>query len=352
MAIYIDANYLWSWRTFTEIDRLAVSIVSAQLGQEIFVASVAAREGEESFRRSLEDSLRGLERARSAVERLFGEPAELGLEPWPDVDGAVRTWRRRLAEMASILPLHDRDAHAALDREITGTPPAKPRETGKPGRGGRDAAIWLTILRHHTAGAQEGHFLTKDGDFSNRRGELHPDLGAEFGRGTPPLRLYTSVSAFVGRLGTPVHGREVTLDELHERARPALEDGLRDSREVPLAVWDELKPELRYRTKITLMNPVEIHDQRRYEQGEHAVVIVNARWHLSTQNAFQERDTAAPEEWRVIHGIDVTADVQVFLEERHGHPEGAQFISAQARSEAGMSIGADGSVEWWETATP
>jgi hypothetical protein len=41
MAIYLDANVIWSWKAFTEPERLAVTILADQLGQEVFVPSIA-----------------------------------------------------------------------------------------------------------------------------------------------------------------------------------------------------------------------------------------------------------------------------------------------------------------------
>lgn len=345
MAIYLDANVLWSWRTFTEVERLAVSIVARQLGQGVFVPSIAAREAEEDYRRSLENALADVEQARTTVERRFDMEVELLLEPWPDVDGKVETWRRRLSELATILPLHDEDAHAALDREITGTPPARSREPHKPGRGGRDAAIWLTIARHHAASAEEGHFLTKDrGDFSDGDDQLHPSLRADLGVTSHQMRLYPSVTTFLARLGTTMAGREITLEELAHRAGPAVKEGLKTSLEIPLAVWDELKPELRYSTEILAARPVEVLEQRRYVQGDDAVVVVNARWELTVDCCYQERDTTTPQLWTAIQQIDVTGNAQVFLEEHNGELRHAQLIGAQITSDTSIVLHADGSV--------
>ena len=42
MAIYLDANILYSWSTFAELDRVALTIVAQQNQQLIFVPRVAA----------------------------------------------------------------------------------------------------------------------------------------------------------------------------------------------------------------------------------------------------------------------------------------------------------------------
>jgi hypothetical protein len=51
MAIYVDANILWRWRTSCEADCLAISIVDRQTEQQILVAQLAAEEAEAHVRR-------------------------------------------------------------------------------------------------------------------------------------------------------------------------------------------------------------------------------------------------------------------------------------------------------------
>jgi hypothetical protein len=344
MAIYLDANVLWSWRSFAEPERLALSIVARQLGQEVFVPSIAAREAEENYRRSLEEALEKVDKAWSTVQRLFETEAEFYVDPWPQVDETVETWRRRLEELTTILPLHDEDAHAAFDREITGTPPAKSRERGKPGRGGRDAAIWLTVARHHAGLAEGGHFVSKDGDMADTKDRLHARLRQDIAAAPNEVQLYATIEALLTRLGKAVKGREVTIEELSGLASGALAHGLRESLEVPHAVWDTLRPELRYSTVVSDARAVEILQQDRYEQGHEAVIAINARWELDVECCYQRRDAAAPELWDAVQQIPVAANVQVFLEERNTILQEGQLIGAQVTSETGLFFMTDGSV--------
>lgn len=345
MAIYLDANVLQSWRTFTEAGRLALSIVAYQLGQSIFVPSIAMREAEERYRRELETTVDRFEKAQSEVERRFYEQdASVHVEPWPDIESMIETWRRRLEELAVVLPLHDDDAHAAFDREITGISPAKPREQGKPGRGGRDAAIWLTIARHHLAASEEGHLLSRDRDFTNHDG-LRPQLLADIEAASHPIQIYTDVNAFLARLGTTAAGREITLGELDKFAATTVAKELSDSSEIFRGVWDELKPELRYTAQVESVCPVAVLDQRRYEQGDTAVLVVNAQWGLSVRCGFQCRDTTAPRVWSMVQeAVDGRADVQVFLDERSGALRQAQLIAAQVTSDTTLHLRTDGSI--------
>jgi hypothetical protein len=344
MAIYLDANVLWSWRTFTEVERLAVTIVARQLGQSVFVPSIVAREAEEDHRRSLETALDAMEQAQTTVERLFATEVHLEADPRPSIDDGVETWRRRLEEFATILPLHDEDAHAAFDREITGTPPAKRRDPGKAGRGGRDAAIWLTVARHHSTTGQQGHFLSKDGDMEGADGQIHSRMREDIRGNSEEMRLYRDVGTFLSGLGTPTEGVAVTLADLDELASTAVSRWLRHSREVPNAVWDVLEPDLRYSTIVTEAHAVNIMKQVRYVQDEDSVIVINARWDLIVECCRQGRDTMTPELWGTVQQIPVVANVQVFLEERDGRLHEAQAIGAQVSSETGISLTQDGSL--------
>jgi hypothetical protein len=60
-------------------------------------------------------------------------------------------------------------------------------------------------------------------------------------------------------------------------------------------------------------------DQRRYEQGDTAVVVVNAQRDISVKCGYRQRDTTDPRRWSVVQDVvDISANVQVFLEERNG----------------------------------
>jgi hypothetical protein len=342
MAIYLDSNVLWSWRTFTEVERLAVSIVARQLGQSVFVPSIVAREAEEDHRRALEKSLDVMEQAQSTIERLFATEVHPEAEPWPDVDDAVETWRRRLEEFATILPLYDEDAHAAFDREITGTPPAKPRDPGKAGRGGRDAAIWLTVARHHSTSGEDGHLLSKDRDMRGPDGEIHSRMREDIEGSSQEMRLYRDVETFLSLLGTPTEGVAVTIADLDELASTAVSQWLAHSREVPNAVWNVLDPDLRYSTIVTEAHAVNITKQVRYVQEGDSVIVINARWDLVVECCRQGLDTTTPDLWDTVQRIPVVTNVQSFLEEREGRLHEAQAIGAQVSSETGLSLTEDG----------
>lgn len=342
VGIYLDANVLWPWRTLTEPDRLALSIVAHQLAQTVFVPWVVAREAEEDYRRTLQAALDSLEEGEREVEALFGAEVHVHVEPWPDIDGVVATWRRRLEEFATILPLHPDDAITAFEREIVGAPPAKQRETHKPGRGGRDAAIWLTVARHHSESSEEGHLLSADGDMSDSRNQLHPSMGVDI-HASHGLHVYKNINAFLARLGESTAGRFATLEDLAELDGRSIGEWLNDSVEIPKAVWTDLQPNVEYSSNVTEARPIEILSQERYARGDDAVIVVNARWELDVECCYRERGTKDPV-WRAIQGVETIAEIQMFIEERDAVLRRPQVIGAQVSSEESLFFRPDGSV--------
>lgn len=342
MSIYLDANVLWPWLTLKEPDRLALSIVAHQLEQRIFIPWVVVREAEEDYRRTLQASLDALDKSEREVEALFGTEVDVHVEPWPDVDDALATWRRRLEEFATILPLHPDDAIAAFEREIVGTAPAKRREAHKPGRGGRDVAIWLTVARHHSEGNEEGHLLSADGDISDSRNQLHQGMGDDI-PAAHGLHVYKNINAFLARLGESTAGRFATLEDLAGLDSRSIGAWLNSSIEIPKAVWMDLQPHLEYSSIVADARPIEILSQDRYARGDDAVIVVNARWELNVECCYRERGTKEPI-WTAIQGVEPIAEIQMFIEERNAVLGRPQVIGAQVSSEQSLFFGADGSV--------
>lgn len=344
MAIYLDANVLWSWHSFTEAERLAVSIVGHQLGQDVVIPWIAVTEAEAELQRRITEALESIEKAHSDIERLTESDVDLLLEPYPDTDARMETWRRRLEEFATVLPLADADARLAISREIEGRRPARPRQKGKHGAGARDAAVWLSLLRDHVDRDEPGHLLSGDQKaFADGHQRLHPDLVAEIqGRGGQSVDFYADVPEFVQKLGKEGASREVDFEKLDQIAGLTVAEGLKGSLEVPRAVWSELDADTRYQTKVTASHPVEILSQRRYVEGHDAVIALNVRWELTIDALWQDRSTDNPDTWSVIDAIDVTGEIQLFLEERAGELRSAQFLGAQISSNKSIFFGRDG----------
>jgi PIN domain len=329
MAIYLDANILWSWRSFNEVDRLALSIVAHQTGQAVRLPEIAAREAEEHYRRSL---LEAVERHESAAQDLatkFDQEIDVLLEPTPWVPDAVETWRQRLEQVAEVVPTDPADAVAALDREIVGRPPTKPRQKGKPGSGARDAAIWLTVLRDHRSRGEPSVFVTANKQDFATEGTWKADLATEVAELEHPLTLHLSLEALVETLGKPSAGPDPTLDELRRLVEPTLTTVFDDRQDLVSAYWGRLEPDWRYRSRVTAARPIAVRRTRRYERDADSVTLVDADWELDVTPCFQDIETDDPEQWSCLQGpVDVMGRIQAFVTERVGAAQPAQVIGA------------------------
>jgi hypothetical protein len=344
VAIYLDANILWSWRTFEEVNRLALSIVAHQIGQQVFVPEVAAREAEETYRRSLQTAIARYDTAMHELRRKFDEDFAAVLEPQPCVPAAVDGWKTRLAELADVIPTEPVDAVEALEREIVGRAPAKARAKEQPGAGARDAAIWLTVLRHHREMDEPGAFITKNSEDFAKDGELKPALRAELEGYEQPLTVYLSLERFIESLGQPTDGPEIGLEELRQLAEPTLKDTLEHRPDVSAAYWNRLEPHLRYATRLKTAQPIRIRAQHRYEREGEAVSLVDAEWELLVEPCFQDVDTETPETWTCLEGsLEVTARIQLFVPERDAR-ERAELITGRWSSRTSLFMRESGEV--------
>lgn len=341
MAIYIDANVLWNLRTFSEPQRLGLSIVADQIGQRILIPQVAAWEATAHYRRSLHEATERHEAAVSDLGRAFQVKYQVDIDPVPNVERAVANWERRLGQFADVLPLIETDAVAALRREIEGLPPASRRKNGAKGKGARDAAIWLAAVRHCREANEEAHFVTEDSDFGCD-GQLHPDLQSEIGDLSHSFNLYTSVNSFVTRLGKAEQA-EVDLEELTSIFEVAIADAIRESPEPPRAMWHRLNPAHRYRTALNRAEIKSIRDARRYTGGECDITVVDAELKLNIDAMWQSDATDRPELWSVIDNLPADGPAQIYL--ANGS---AQLISEQFHYWAHIDLHDDGTLSIWD----
>jgi hypothetical protein len=337
---------LWPWLSFTEPERLAVSIVAHQLKQNVLVPAIAVFEAEEELRRRIEQEIAKLDSAQQGLERVLGEDVDIIPEPSPDADTHIEKWRMRLEEFATVLPLSSEDADLALRREIEGRRPARPREKGKHGAGGRDTAVWLTIIRDHLAREEPGHLVSGDQKaFAGAQGQLHPALSMEVREGGGcTIDYYNEVAQLVKTLGQTAPSRSIDAATLPQLAGRTIATALRDSMEVPRAIWSDLHPTLRYRTEVTSAEALAVLSQRRYLQGDDGVLALNTHWEVAVDALWQSRDTDSPQTWSVIDKIELSGEVQLLIEEREGELGAAEMIGAQFSSPRTLSLEPDGSV--------
>lgn len=339
IAIYLDANILWPMRTFEEVDRLVLSIVAFQLGQDVLVPGIAACEAGATYRRSLKAALDRHESGLRDLRRKFDIAFVGNLEPQPWIPDAMDAWERRLAGFATVIPTERADALEALEREIAGLAPTKARVPQKRGEGARDAAIWLTIVRHHRAADESGSFITTNSDDFATGPALRHELATELDDCAHPLTLYLSVEQFVKTIGEPAYGPTIGLPELRTLAAPMLKDALKHRADVAYAYWDELEPDLKYATDVKSAEPVQIRAQRRYEREAEAVILMDADWKLKVVACFQDAGTETPDKWSSLAGpIEMTARIQLFIPERDGAKDRAQLITGRWSSRSTLFV--------------
>lgn len=329
MAVYLDTNQLHGWSTFTELNRLAISIVAAQLGQPLVLPQIVAEEAEAQFERWLQATLHRYEQAEADLTKLFES-----VEPGPDSSRRLDQWRAQRDEVFEIASLRAEDAVEGLRREMRGAPPAKPRQPDKPGAGARDVALWLSLVRDHRARGEESHFITANHKDFLRGGDLKPALGADLDK-APPLRIYPSTDAFVAQLGEATDDHPVELSRLQDQAASAVREGLTDSNAVAEAVFSD-SGELRILSEIVGCEPRQIGRTRRDGVG---VTLVTAQWDIEARCSYQQR--TGGDTWYGAPQVHLRGPVQVYLRDGDREAPG-QFIAARLQSTTTVHVMDDG----------
>lgn len=336
VAIYLDANVLFSWPTLTELERVALSSVASQLQQDVVIPSLVVEEAEAHRRHALDAVVANYERAVGAVEKAF--PTEyVHVEPYPDVDEAMDRWHRVLNQFAVVVETEGGHALEGLRREIAGAPPAKSREPSqadeqrkakrKAGAGGRDAAIWMTVADDVRRRAEPAHLITNDGQFGDGDA-LRAGLVAEVA--PAQVTLHASVSAFVSQFGREAVAT-LSLEELEQRAGDAVKVAVEGSAEVGLAIWDGAAMPDRQKVRVVSASAVSIAEIKSYEAtGDDApFFIADTVWELQLDLLYKnDRDQLEENNWYVLEGCDVRTAVQLFLQSDRAEVVGVQVEDA------------------------
>jgi hypothetical protein len=197
MTIYIDTNVLPRSGTLGAPHIAALQAVAKARGLEIVLPSLAL---EESVSARSRDALQAFEALASAHKRA-SRFAEVVLTYIPSAEDAAVEWRQALVATFRIADLPPHSALEALQREVHRKPPARR------GVGGRDAAIWLTVVNEHLKSKGAGYFVSENtDDFADPadRNELHPELTAELPPEAEPLYFHPSIDTLMEALATPL----------------------------------------------------------------------------------------------------------------------------------------------------
>jgi hypothetical protein len=342
VALYLDTNVIFGWRSFGELDRLALAIAADQIGQSIIVPELVVVEGAAHYRRELEAAIEEFDRAESHLTELFGLEY-VHTEPQPDPDWPMAKWRERLEEMCEVIPAHPSDAALALEREIHGYPPARERVPKKPGTGARDVAIWLGILRDHRERGEMGYFLTKntkdflDGDC------LKPRLLKDLTGLDHPLEVRLGIAGLLDGLGTSAHDVEVEPEAVTRDGFTAIQHGLADTLIVPRAAFDSITAH-RFRTAVTSGEALKVLRAQRFARGEESILMVDAEWSLKADCLFQDMPAEDEGMWGALREVGLTGRVQVYIPEGEDSPVAGQLIAAQLTADRTASFMSDGSL--------
>jgi hypothetical protein len=207
------------------------------VGVAMLISDIVLQESLNLRRDNYQSASAGFLKYFREVERFFS-PQPLYL---PSADEICRDWEDELRDVFEILPVHGEDAAEALDREARRIRPARE------GRGGRDSAIWLTVLRH-VPSYDVFHFVsrnTKDFSSGDDSKVLHPDLEAEVSDIDGELRYHVGVDPFLEGLGTPTDAPLLDVADLAERLGFQLIDAVLEvaSRRGDDLVAEQLLPE-------------------------------------------------------------------------------------------------------------
>ncbi|WP_409466601.1 PIN domain-containing protein [Amycolatopsis sp. GA6-003] len=114
----------------------------------------------------------------------------------PDAEEVETAWRQELESEFEIVELHSEDAHESLLRE------SRRRKPAKEGRGSRDTAIWLTVVREHLRFDDVTYFVSSNtADFAAKnKKDLHEDLRADLGTHADRFHYCTSLDELISNL--------------------------------------------------------------------------------------------------------------------------------------------------------
>ena len=339
VAIYLDANVLFSWPTLTELERVALSAVASQMGQDVVVPSLVVDEAAAHRRRKLEGVVARYERAAAAVNKAFAaDGVRADVEPFPDVDSVMDRWRRVLEQSVTIVETRGEHASEGLRREVVGQPPAKPRQPPeldderktkvKPGAGGRDAAIWVTIVDDVRRRGETAHFITNDSAFAE--GEtLRPEMTDE----VAPLvvALHRSVSAFVAQFGQSVEARLPRTD-LEQRAADAVRAAVAMSPEIGLAIWGADRPSPgRQRSQVhsASLESVSAIEGLEAADSDSPLYMADTIWELRLDLLYKDDGDGLEEDsWFVLGGCNVRIAAQIYVQADRAEVVGVQVLDS------------------------
>jgi hypothetical protein len=192
MAVYLDTNVIPERGHIPTLELATLAAMAQEHGLSVVLPRLVVDESVARYHRGVvgaQDKLRsGLVEASS-----FWPPDALFM---PDPSELSRERRLLLESLYEVAELSDGAAQEGLQRELWRTPPARE------GKGARDAAIWLSVVEHHTSTGQLGYFVSRNTkDFGDAAGGFKHELRMEIAGQQHSLEYCTSPASLFALLG-------------------------------------------------------------------------------------------------------------------------------------------------------
>ena len=179
MYIVLDANIIIEEGYGESVHFGILMSWSSAMGHEVFVPRPALEEVVAHFSKRLDSEVKKLDKNVSTLAWLLSSPVRSPLEGL-DLKHQITLFRQRLlgmfdiqfvTENSAILDYPEVSHEHLVNRAI-----ARRKPFDQKGSGYRDALIWETILERVAPATDQVLLITNDQDFSDKDGNLHPDL--------------------------------------------------------------------------------------------------------------------------------------------------------------------------------
>ena len=169
-VVVFDTNVLPDLESFRSNFWRTILKICSESGFAVSIPEIVLHESVNLRRERYEAAVRDVTSGSKKLGKYWS-----GLDIYvPDSSEIASKWESTLNETFTVLSLHGDDAIEALKRE------ADRRRPAREGNGGRDATIWLTVLRLATKGSMILFVSENIKDFGDgSSGLLHPDLRGE-----------------------------------------------------------------------------------------------------------------------------------------------------------------------------
>lgn len=214
MTIYLDTNILPRWGSLSAPHIAALIAVARTAGHQLALPSLVIEESVNARRR---DAIAAFELLSAAHKRAF-RYSDAVTTYIPSGDDSAEEWRRELSDSFKAIDLPPAAAVEALRREAHRLPPARD------GKGGRDVAIWLTVLQDATGSNGPSYFVSDNThDFArpDNKDDPHPELAAEIAATGAELSYCPSLDSLFAKIAPRL---ELTV-EAEELLQSAPVDG-------------------------------------------------------------------------------------------------------------------------------